>query len=61
MHDIPALADRKERKTSSPGLQTPLRPAVVTPKQALAIKPFGLDMNVLLTTILPMAQTKAGL
>ena len=30
--------------------QTPLQPAVVTPKQALSIKPFGLDMDVLLTT-----------
>ena len=29
---------------------TPLQPAVVTPKQALSIKPFGLDMDVLLTT-----------
>ena len=28
----------------------PLQPAVVTPKQALSIKPFGLDMDVLLTT-----------
>jgi hypothetical protein len=31
-------------------VRTPLQPAVVTPKQALSIKPFGLDMNVLLTT-----------
>ena len=30
--------------------QTLLQPAVVTPKQALSIKPFGLDMDVLLTT-----------
>src|SRR5262245_64919692 len=30
--------------------RTPLQPAVVTPKQALSIKPFGLDMAVLLTT-----------
>src|SRR5262245_13211803 len=30
--------------------RTPLQPAVVTPKQALSIKPFGLDMEVLLTT-----------
>ena len=30
--------------------RTPLQPAVVTPKQALSIKPFGLDMDVLLTT-----------
>jgi hypothetical protein len=28
--------------------RTPLRPAVVTPEQALSIKPFGLDMDVLL-------------
>jgi mannose-6-phosphate isomerase-like protein (cupin superfamily) len=44
MRDIPALVD------PSPDLQTPLRPAVVTPKQALSITPFGLDMDVLLTT-----------
>jgi hypothetical protein len=25
--------------------RTPLQPAVVTPKQALSIKPFGLDMG----------------
>ena len=30
--------------------RTPLQPAVVTAKQALPIKPFGLDMQVLLTT-----------
>jgi len=30
--------------------RTPLQPAVITPKQALSIKPFGLDMDVLLTT-----------
>ena len=30
--------------------RTPLQPAVVTPKQGLSIKPFGLDMDVLLTT-----------
>ena len=30
--------------------RTPLQPVVVTPKQALSIKPFGLDMDVLLTT-----------
>jgi quercetin dioxygenase-like cupin family protein len=30
--------------------RTPLQPAVVTAKQALSIKPFGLDMDVLLTT-----------
>jgi hypothetical protein len=30
--------------------RTRLQPAVVTPKQALSIKPFGLDMAVLLTT-----------
>ena len=29
---------------------TPLPPAIVTPKQGLSIKPFGLDMDVLLTT-----------
>ena len=28
----------------------PLQPAVVKPKQGLSIKPFGLDMDVLLTT-----------
>ena len=28
----------------------PLRAAIVTPEQALSIKPFGLDMKVLLTT-----------
>jgi mannose-6-phosphate isomerase-like protein (cupin superfamily) len=30
--------------------RTSLQPAIVTPKQALSIKPFGLDMDVLLTT-----------
>ena len=30
--------------------RTPLQPAVVKPKQGLSIKPFGLDMDVLLTT-----------
>jgi len=30
--------------------RTPLQPAVVTPKQALSIKPFGLNIDVLLTT-----------
>ena len=30
--------------------RTPLQPAIVTPKQALSIKPFGLEMRVLLTT-----------
>ena len=50
MRDIPALADREEQETSSLDGRTPLQPAVVTPKQALSIKPFGLDMNVLLTT-----------
>src|SRR5262245_51826971 len=30
--------------------RTRLQPAIVTPKQAVSIKPFGLDMNVLLTT-----------
>ena len=50
MRDIPALADREEQETSSLDGRTPLQPAVVTPKQALSIKPFGLDMDVLLTT-----------
>ena len=31
-------------------VQTPLQPAVVTPKQALSIKPFGIEVRVLLTT-----------
>jgi quercetin dioxygenase-like cupin family protein len=30
--------------------RTRLQPAIVTPKQALSIKPFGLEMRVLLTT-----------
>ena len=30
--------------------RTPLQPAIVTPKQALSIKPFGLDMKLLLST-----------
>ena len=47
MRDIPALADREELERSD---AHPLQPVVVTPKQALSIKPFGLDMNVLLTT-----------
>jgi len=50
MRDIPTLADREEQEISSMDVRTPLQPAVVTPKQALSIKPFGLDMNVLLTT-----------
>jgi mannose-6-phosphate isomerase-like protein (cupin superfamily) len=50
MRDIPALTDREELETSSLDVRTALQPAVVTPKQALLIKPFGLDMNVLLTT-----------
>jgi mannose-6-phosphate isomerase-like protein (cupin superfamily) len=50
MRDIPALADREELETSSANARTPLQPAIVTPKQALSIKPFGLDMDVLLTT-----------
>ena len=50
MRDIPALADREELETTNMDTQTPLQPAVVTPKQALSIKPFGLDMDVLLTT-----------
>ena len=50
MRDIPALADREEQETSSLDGRTPLQPAIVTPKQALSIKPFGLEMRVLLTT-----------
>jgi hypothetical protein len=50
MRDIPTLADREELETSSTDVRTALQPAVVTPNQALPIKPFGLDMNVLLTT-----------
>ena len=50
MRDIPALADREEQETSSLDGRTPLQPAIVAPKQGLSIKPFGLDMNVLLTT-----------
>src|SRR5215469_5034828 len=50
MRDIPALADCEELETSSANARTPLQPAIVTPKQALSIKPFGLDMDVLLTT-----------
>src|SRR5262249_51511408 len=50
MRDIPALADREELETSSANARTPLQPAIVTPKQALSIKPFGLNMDVLLTT-----------
>ena len=50
MRDIPALADREEQETSFTDVRTPLQPAIVAPKQALSIKPFGLDMNVLLTT-----------
>ena len=30
--------------------RTPLQPAIVTPKQALSIKPFGIEMRILLTT-----------
>jgi len=30
--------------------RSPLQPVVVAPKQALSIKPIGLDMDVLLTT-----------
>jgi mannose-6-phosphate isomerase-like protein (cupin superfamily) len=41
---------REELETASMDARTPLQPAVVTPKQALSIKPFGLDMDVLLTT-----------
>src|SRR5262249_41137152 len=50
MRDIPALADREELETTHMDARTPLQPAVVTPKQGLSIKPFGLDMDVLLTT-----------
>jgi mannose-6-phosphate isomerase-like protein (cupin superfamily) len=50
MRDIPALADREEQETSSLDGRTPLQPAIVAPKQGLSIKPFGLDMDVLLTT-----------
>jgi mannose-6-phosphate isomerase-like protein (cupin superfamily) len=50
MRDIPTLADREERETSSMDVRTLLQPVVVAPKQALSIKPFGLDMDVLLTT-----------
>src|SRR5215468_1246603 len=50
MRDIPALADREELETSSANARTPLQPVVVAPKHALSIKPFGLDMDVLLTT-----------
>jgi quercetin dioxygenase-like cupin family protein len=49
----PALVElegREELETASMDARTPLQPAVVTPKQALSIKPFGLDMDVLLTT-----------
>jgi quercetin dioxygenase-like cupin family protein len=44
------LEGREELETASMDARTPLQPAVVTPKQALSIKPFGLDMDVLLTT-----------
>jgi quercetin dioxygenase-like cupin family protein len=30
--------------------RTPLQPGIVTPKQALSIKPFGIEVRVLLTT-----------
>src|SRR6516225_3932661 len=50
MRDIPTLANREEQETSSMEVRTPLQPTVATPKQALSIKPFGLDMDVLLTT-----------
>ena len=30
--------------------RAPLQPAIVTPKQALSIKPFGIEVRVLLTT-----------
>src|SRR5262249_54363630 len=44
------LKRREELETISMNARTPLQPAIVTPKQALSIKPFGLDMDVLLTT-----------
>jgi quercetin dioxygenase-like cupin family protein len=47
---MPASSTREELETTSMDARTPLLPAVVTPKQALSIKPLGLDMNVLLTT-----------
>src|SRR5262249_54412736 len=51
---IPASSNyikgREELETTSMDARTQLQPAVVTPKQALSIKPFGLDMEVLLTT-----------
>src|SRR5215472_12992021 len=50
VRDIPALADREELETSSTDARARPQPVVVTPKQALSIKPFGLDMDVLLTT-----------
>ena len=50
MRDIPALADREELETSSTDARARPQPVAVTPKQALSIKPFGLDMDVLLTT-----------
>src|SRR5262249_23159087 len=50
MRDIPTLADREELETSSTDARARPQPVVVTPKQALSIKPFGLDMDVLLTT-----------
>jgi mannose-6-phosphate isomerase-like protein (cupin superfamily) len=50
MRDIPALGDREELETPSTDARVRPQPVVVTPKQALSIKPFGLDMDVLLTT-----------
>src|SRR5262249_58071138 len=47
---LAAIKGREELETTSMDARTPLQPAVVTPKQALSIKPFGLDMEVLLTT-----------
>jgi hypothetical protein len=44
------LEGREALETAYMDPRTPLQPAVVTPKQALSIKPFGLDMDVLLTT-----------
>jgi len=47
-HDARSLTDEPEDKMNA--RTAPLRAAIVTPEQALSIKPFGLDMKVLLTT-----------
>src|SRR5262249_2246972 len=47
---LAAIKGREEQETKSMDARTPLQPAVVTPKQALSIKPFGLNIDVLLTT-----------